>query len=173
MRGEAPVAKTIVVRRGYHWLAILAFMAICWVPYLFSHIGKNDQFLMYITRFGPMNVGLDLKTNPIVEVTTDGSLFRSYRDDYRLAAVCFRYYGNTPRNEAQNLQKSALFDIADGTFVIPIRLDKSFIDTLGTQISTNYALLLVPTKVQMEQFGTLKQAEAFGVKVVQEAVGPP
>jgi hypothetical protein len=40
-------------------------------------------------------------------------------------------------------------------------------------MGTNYALLLVPNKVQMGQFRTLRQAEAFGVKVVQEAAGPP
>jgi hypothetical protein len=42
----------------------------------------------------------------------------------------------------------------------------------GTR-NTNYALLLVPNGVEMEQFSTLRQAISMGVIPVQRALGPP
>lgn len=177
MRGEAPVPKTIVVKRGFHWPVVLGLMASCWLPYLLSRQQLPDvqeEDIAYFRTYGPLAPpGSDWRKNPFLKVETKGELFRPYRNSYYLAAVAFHQI-SVDLPDVPNLQKSGSYDIKDGRITMAIQLDQQFINAIGQgAVNTNYALLLVPNKVRMDQFETLRQATALGVRVMQTSSGPP
>jgi hypothetical protein len=103
-----------------------------------------------------------------------GSVLMPYRINYRVAGACFRYHGTADILDATGLQKSGLYDIKDEALKIEMPWDSSFIDTIKRgEVETSCSLLLVPNGVTMDQFSTLRQAEAIGVKVLQTVAGPP
>jgi hypothetical protein len=177
MRGEAPEPKTIVVKRGYHWFVILILMMSCWVPYLLSSLRLPDvqeEDIAYLKYYGPLAPpGSDFRKNPFLKAETKGELFRQYRNSYYLAAVAFHQFGvDIP--DVPHLQKSGSYDIKDGRISMAIQLDQQFLNAIAQgAVNTNYALLLVPEKVRMNQFDTLRQATALGVRVMQISSGPP
>lgn len=126
----------------------------------------------YMTSWGsdtPFN-----PKNPLLRVVADGNLLYRFRHSYKAGAVAFHYYGLLDINDTPGLQKSALYDIEHGPITMRIKPDAQFIEAVNKgQRNTQYALLLVPKNVQMNQFAVLQQAKSLGVVVVQITAGPP
>ena len=113
-----------------------------------------------------------------VQITADGHLLRSRiadYDRYKIAGVCYHYEGLGDVQDVQDLQKSELHDIVEGDIIIGIKLDQKFMNTWlqERKSNTNYVLVLVPNGINMNQFSTMRQAMALGVKPLNGAIGPP
>jgi hypothetical protein len=107
-------------------------------------------------------------------IHVDGDAIISYKDDYKLAAVGLHYFGTTDINDVSDLNKTDLYDITPGDLTLVIVWSSKFLEELNrVHGGTNYASMLVPNKVGMNQFSTIRQAESMGVIIIGLASGPP
>lgn len=159
-------------RKYWPVLVMFLILPLNWIPYFLARSRGADAPIEYMTYRGALIPGSPYASNPFLRVDTEGRFFKEYSGDHYLAAVAFRLRSGDAK-DARNLQKSASFDIRDETISMAIPLDIDFLNSIGKAIGTNYALLIVPSKIQMDQFDTLRQAERLGVKVVEVRGGPP
>ena len=156
-------------RRNAYIIAGLVFFSL--IPSgigLLGNIGAQDDepVKRYITEWGRSEIP------DRVMIKTRGGYFRSKRSSYRLAMVCFPYYGvGDPIDTV--VYKSDLRDIVEAEIEVTAQFPRSFLAP-GIEVKTtiNYVLLLVPNGVTMDQFSTLRQAIALGVKQLQMVGGP-
>ena len=71
-----------------------------------------------------------------------------------------------PVNDIDKLQKSDLYDIIDGFVQVVIHLDDEFRNRFHV-CCPQYLLLVVPKELNMNDFATIRQAKALGVRVLQ------
>jgi hypothetical protein len=161
------------VKRLYIPVVLMIVLILAsWIPYFVGTAHEIPEGpILYMPLFGP-NQPFE-PSNPILRVDAEGRLLLSRKQDYRLAAVAFRYYGNGDMKDSPNLQKSGLYDIENRMVTIFIHPDRQFIQTMQNEARTFYYLLLVPNRVQIDQFATLRQAESLGVIIISSGMGPP
>ena len=108
-----------------------------------------------------------------VVATVDGRCFGDFRDKYNVAVVAFHTNGVKDANDEVLTAKTGLHDIQDVDLGFAFELDPKYIeehDVTGIN-GTNFVLLLVRKTVRMDQFSTLRQAEAMGVLSVEKRFG--
>jgi hypothetical protein len=110
--------------------------------------------------------GQDTPTSCYEDV--NGHAFLSRRAAYKLAIGCFVYDGKQDVLDAPYLQVSNLYDIRDATVTIRSIYQEYFRGYMEQMhaIGIEVALLNVPEGVTPNQFMTLRQARAVGVKIV-------
>jgi hypothetical protein len=135
------------------------------IPYLEYQSTKNLQGA--INSWGALQVGSDFRSSFIV----DGDALYSFRDDYGVAAVAFHNPTEQDWKDITELVKSNIHDISHGEIAIGWVFPPEYVKApiKGTQ----FVAILVPNKVRMDQFTSLRQAESMGVKIVGLAGGPP
>jgi hypothetical protein len=146
-------------------LAILA--ALNWVPWVGSFVLKPKPAPISALGWGGMN--LTNGTLPLMAVIT------STNPDVKLMAIAFHYSGTTDFTDVKQLQKSALYDVRQGTELIMIQADNDFVDEVVNkkQTGTNFMLLTIPLALGTPQFSTLRQAFTMGIQIVWSGTGPP
>jgi hypothetical protein len=148
-------------------IAVMTSLTIaCWVP-LFI---KSEEF--------PKDVAVTWGLNDAVsgQVTIDGTRLQRYQGRFRIAAVGFHYSGSPDVIDVTGLQKSAMYEIVNTAQIrIIVPFDQVFLRdwTIGSARGTNYRVLLVPVGINLEQFRTLREAYALGVKDIWSGGGPP
>lgn len=161
------------LKRPPYWplvLIVVIGIGIAWLPELSSSQIKEKAV------FNQAMVGWGWNTqNPqtgFIRVDTH-ALFPNYHQ-YHMAGVAFHYDGRQDYKDVSNLSKSVLYDIVDQPYVeIIVPFNQRFVEEMKVEKHTNYALLLVPDKVTLDQFATLHQGESLGIKVVDIAAGTP
>jgi hypothetical protein len=147
-------------------VAVFALALLTWAPWIVAAV-KPKPFV--IGAYGWGGINLTTGTLPIVAVmsATDPNI--------KLMAIAFHYNGTTDFTDVKQLQKSALYDVRQGTQIIMIQADSDFIEdvTSKKQIGTNFMLLTVPAKLENPEFSTLRQAFSMGVQIVWNGTGPP
>jgi hypothetical protein len=113
-----------------------------------------------------------------VQLFADGKRILSYnpsfQSGYRLALICFRTDGTQDYLDIERLQKSALYDIQNTGMRIILIVDEEFVEEWKQGMrGTNYFLFLVPRGVEMNQFSTIRQAQALGTIQLAGRAGPP
>jgi hypothetical protein len=98
-------------------------------------------------------------------IVANGRSFESFRSDFKLAAVAFQEEGRVIY-DIDRLQKSRLYTITDDWITIVIPLDSTYRLHFTPLCCPSYMLLAVPDGVSMEDFRTVRQAEALGVKIL-------
>jgi hypothetical protein len=162
------------------YFVMLGFIGLAWAPYAIDLIWSPPHLteFSYMTIWGPNSppgqqptIG-GLKT---LLAVANGRTLTSYSANYKLAAIAFHYYGMSDVDDVSTLQKSNLYDIKDQEAInILIPVTDVFREEMAhAGWGTNYGLLLVPNGVSMDQFSTIRQAKALGVKVMQTSSGPP
>ncbi len=141
--------------------AVLALAA--WLPYYLGPPIINLDAGAALTSWGfyPQN-----STTPTeCLLTVNPNKLGRYRLTYRVGAIVVRYNGSPDFKDATPLYKSTLYDIPESgsPFAVVIAIDSVFLKSQG---APNFQLLLVPKNVHMEDFSTLRQAEAMGAKVI-------
>jgi hypothetical protein len=146
----------------------LVGVAIAWIPTL---LPSQDVPTNYVRAWGwdaqdPNHKG---------SVLADGRALFSKHSKFRLAAVCFHYFGLGDPKDATNLSKSGLYDILQADIPIIIPYNDTFLAEWKQEnkSGTNYYLLLVPIGIKMNQFDTIHEAEALGVQLIGQGSGPP
>lgn len=147
-------------------LAVFALALLTWAPWVVTAI-KPKPFV--ISAFGWGGINLTNGTLPIVAVMS------ATNPSIKLMAIAFHYSGTTDFTDVKQLQKSALYDVRQGTQIMMIQADSDFIDdvTNKKQIGTNFMLLTVPVTLGNPEFSTLRQAFAMGIQIVWNGTGPP
>jgi len=137
-------------------------------PYVKYQSAKNLMGAM--TAYGvsyPPQVGH-------VFAKVDGDAIISYAEKYKVAVVVFHDPGTSDTRDVEISDKSNLFDIAGGDIRIELVLGNKFMSEVSKGYTgTKYAALLVPNKVSMGQFSTLREAESVGIKIIGGGFGPP
>jgi len=173
-----PKSRKAEIKPVYWPLISVAVIGITvsWLPVVFSK--DVDLSQKYMERWGMTpkpnaDPKGDFAHNMIGTVTADGRLLQSRRGKYQLAAVAFDYFGTQDVKDTPDLSKSSLYDIQDGDVQIAIPFSDSLIaDKQQGKTGTNFMLLLVPKGIGINQFNTIHEAEALGVKVLAQGAGP-
>ncbi len=109
-----------------------------------------------------------------IRVAVDGRRLISSSPRYKVAAVCYLYTGLVDVLDLDELQKSVTYDIRNERMNIGIPLNDKFTKKIKEGMTgTIYVILLVPAQIRTDQFTTLRQAYALGVKKIQAVRGPP
>jgi hypothetical protein len=104
----------------------------------------------------------------------DGNGILSYQNDFKIAGVAFHYSGATDVKDVSALNKTNLYDIGPNDITMVVEWNQAFLDEMAHGVhGTSYMALLVPNTVRMDEFSTIRQAEAMGVKVIGRVAGPP
>jgi hypothetical protein len=136
--GTTPLPKlALPARLGRYWpiATMFVLMLACWIPYFLSRTTENTP-TAYMTYYGALVPGATYQSNPFLRVDTEGRFFKSYGDDYYIAAVAFRLRSGDWL-DAKNLQKSGPHDIRDGVISMAIPLDIDFLESIGRQVNTD------------------------------------
>jgi hypothetical protein len=148
----------------FYWpMVATALLALStWGPFVLQHYSSDDVFGRVVLTWG--GGGADAG---FTKITVKPSLLVNYQEGFRLAGICFLYSGLGDALDETGLQKSALRDIENGDQLeITIPLDVDFRSKLRQASTATYAVLIVPKHVRMDQFSTLRQAQALGGKVI-------
>jgi hypothetical protein len=109
-----------------------------------------------------------------IRVAVDGRRLISLSPRYKVAAVCYLYTGLVDVLDFDELQKSVAYDIRNERMNIGISLNDEFTKKIKEGMTgTIYLILLVPAQIRTDQFATLRQAYALGIKKIQAVRGPP
>jgi hypothetical protein len=161
-------------RRYWPIFLILLLMIGTWIPYL-AGVG-NPEFEIHPLTWGPTSQpGAPLQGVKSLTVTIDGTVIpKSIRKRYRIAAVAFHYTGAKDVDDVE-MSKSRAYDITDNTITLLIPLSDTFRHEMLVEglRQTTYYILLVPQEYAMDDFATLRQAQALGVKKAGMGFGPP
>ena len=165
-----PKSKQKQVKTPYWPLIVIcvAGIGIAWTPVWFNTTNQN-QYQASLLAWG-----LNPQNQQTGFIRVDSRRFLSQRKGFRLAAACFHYYGIGDAKDSPNISKSALYDIVDQPYLdITIPFNQQFEEERKKGHGSNYALLLVPNGVKMDQFSTIHEAEALGVKMIDTGAGSP
>ena len=147
----------------------LATISLGLSSYGFYSINQAEVAQNYMLGWGVDGV---VTNPPSVAIVANGHLLMKYRSSFKITGVCFIGFGTHDFLD-DDLEKSGLHEITDDRIPIRIPLSQNFLDRHRGYSGTNYELLLVPNGVTMDQFATTRQAQALGVRVLQERHGPP
>jgi hypothetical protein len=144
------------------------------IPYAEYQSPLNTMGAMQSWGGGQFNkIGQPGQTGQSV-IKVDGNAIVSYQSDFKVAGLVLHYSGKTDLKDVSELTKTGLYDIAPNEIIMIVDLNQTFLDEMAHGISgTNYIAILVPNDVRLDQFATIRQAEAMGVKVIGRASGPP
>jgi hypothetical protein len=147
------------------------FLLLSLIFAIFGYFKSTNKELSYFGTYG----GLNPHERGFIGAEVRGDLLFDYRNKFKVAVVAYKWDGLIDINDAPNLQKSNLFDITNNREIrIKIKMNEEFVDELRKgHLMTNYSILLVPNGVTMDQFTTLRQAKALGIKVMETRGGPP
>jgi hypothetical protein len=138
-----------------------------------SPVKLNDEHREEIPEYDEPNAGLIIgwgQDSPLsCYMNVNGKPLLVRQSGYKLAIGCFAYDGKEDVLDATYVQVSNLYDIKDGVIGIRGSYQQYFIEYSKQlrSVGIMVALLNVPNGVQPNQFTTLRQARALGVKILQ------
>jgi hypothetical protein len=112
---------------------------------------------------------------PNLQAIVDGNCVKEdpNNSDFNVAVVAFHAFAVKDIEDEPITAKTGVHELVNG--LIPMRfeeIDKQLLDEFTSGIrGTNYALLLVPKSVSMNQFATIRQARSIGVQVIDKRAG--
>lgn len=168
-KGKKPIPLVPWWRSVALPILTLILAASCWIPY-YLDVATMEPMVLKSAMVG---WGGLIGPNT-TSISVDGRQLQKYASGYSVAAVTYFYFGNVSINDTDSLQKSGLYEISAETIRLSIPLDAHFMELLAKDPipQANYRLLLIPKKVNTDQFKTLREAMNLGVKVSPNQGGP-
>jgi len=186
---RSPVTLKYLPKRVRILACLVIFVALVWAG------GKNvvtayqaenlpPRAVRYLQSWGPLdnNVGVVrippnvpvLRGRPGGKLVVDTSGLKNYSQKYRLWGACFHWDGREDLLDTTNISHTSFFDITGTNVAMACPWNQQYSDEyIRGYRTTEYYILLVPLKVNKSDFGSLREAVAYGGYILQEQSGEP
>jgi hypothetical protein len=132
----------------------------------------------YMVAYGALDENTKVWRNPVKiegmaagKIVVNGYILGKFSSRYKLVATCFHWNGLGDVKDAKEISKSGAFDIRDAEITIPIPWNKQFIEELNIYThGTNYVLLMIPKKVSLDSFTSVREALDEGGYILGQGV---
>jgi hypothetical protein len=169
-----PAGRSGRARLGRYWpmLAMALLALLTWSAVGLYYYTRNQSGILEFDdarRAADLSGGYGQIAGSSCFMTVNSSLLLAMQDKYKLAIGCFISDGTTDILDAPEVQVSALYDIKDGDVTCRTNYSEAFQKYYGLKHSNGImiAIFAVPNGVQSSSFTTLRQARAFGVKILE------
>ncbi len=149
------------------WVWLALFVTWIFLGYTIRELPTTEGMAEFDAQNDALVISYGEELGGGYTITVNSSLLLDRQTGYKLAVGCFIYDGKEDLIDAPYLQVSNLYDIANGRVTMRASYKQYFWD-YAKQVNANgitIALLNVPNGVRTDQFSTLRQARALGVKI--------
>lgn len=147
---------------------VVLLAASSWIPYIMRPDDLPDfpdphpPIREYGVKVGECRVGVN------------GERFLKYAAHYKVACGCYFYDGSGDILDAPQLQTSAAYEINNSRITMRILWEPGFKQYVLAKLpgKLNLVVFLMPIGVEPDQFSTLRQAKALGVRLISAGAAP-